>query len=182
MILDPFKIVVATLLLVVLQVSMMPQLMPTGAAPDLMVVLVVVLAIRRGMIAAALAGFLGGVLLDAQSTQHIGLSSLLYVCVGVWVAMRVEPAEAVGPVPAPPPAVPPLLQFAYVIAGATLVQIGMVVLQVMLGEGTPVAFALTQVVIPTILETALVALILLPLLRRLFPVKIRIDRAAAATA
>jgi hypothetical protein len=166
-ILDAVKIVIATLLLVVLQVSMMPQLMPT---------------IRRGMIAAALAGFLGGVLLDAQSTQHIGLSSLLYVCVGVWVAMRVEPAEAIGPVPAPPPAVPPLLQFTYVIAGAAVVQIGMIVLQVMLGESTPVVFALTHVVLPTILETALVSLILLPLLRRLFPVQIRIDRAAAATA
>ena len=96
---DTVKILVAVFLLVVLQVSAMPQLMPTEAVPDLVAVLVVMLAIRRGMEAAALAGFMGGVLLDALSYQHLGLTSLLYVLVGVLIAARLQPAEAIGALP-----------------------------------------------------------------------------------
>ena len=98
---DTLKILVAVFLLVVLQVSAMPQLMPTEATPDLVAVLVVMLAIRRGMEAAALAGFMGGVLLDALSYQHLGLTSLLYVLVGVLIAARLQPARGHRPATLP---------------------------------------------------------------------------------
>ena len=179
---ETLKILVAVFVLVVLQVSAMPQLMPTDAAPDLIAVLVVMLAIRRGMEAAALAGFLGGVLLDALADQHLGLTSLLYVLLGLLVAMRLQPAEAVGPLPSLPPMLSHARQFAWVIAGTAAVQVGMAVMLGLVGEGVGVRFELTQVIIPTVLETALVALALVPLLQWVFPVRIRIDVAAAAPA
>ena len=179
---DTVKILVAVFLLVVLQVSAMPQLMPTEAVPDLVAVLVVMLAIRRGMEAAALAGFMGGVLLDALSYQHLGLTSLLYVLVGVLIAARLQPAEAIGPLPSIPPALSHPRQFAWVIAGTAAVQVGMAIMLGLVGEGSGVRFELTQVIIPTVLETALIALALVPVLRWAFPVRIRIDVAAAAPA
>jgi cell shape-determining protein MreD len=182
MLLDAVKVVVAVFLLVVLQVSAMPQLMPTEASPDLVAVLVVMLAIRRGAEAAALAGFLGGILLDALSYQHLGLTSLMYVVVGVIIAARVQPAEAIGPLPSLPPVLSRARQFAWVIVGTVAVQVGLAVMLGLVGEGVGIRFELTQVIIPTVLETALVALALVPLLRWAFPVKIRIDVAAAAPA
>jgi cell shape-determining protein MreD len=176
---DLAKILIAVFLLVVFQISLFPQLMPGQATPDLIAVLVVMLALRRGMEAAALAGFLGGVLLDAVSYQHLGLTSLLYVIVGVVVALRVQPAEAVGPLPSLPPALSHVRQFAWVVGGALAVQVGMAVLLGLVGEGSGVRFELTQVIIPTVLETALVALALVPLLRWVFPIRIRIDAAVA---
>ena len=179
---DTVKILVAVFLLVVLQVSAMPQLMPTEATPDLVAVLVVMLAIRRGMEAAALAGFLGGVLLDAVSYQHLGLTSLLYVLVGVIIAARVQPGEAIGPLPSLPPVLSHARQFAWVILGTIAVQVGLAVMLGLVGEGIGIRFELTQVIVPIVLETALVALALVPLLRWAFPIKIRIDVAAAAPA
>jgi rod shape-determining protein MreD len=182
MLLDAVKVVVAVFLLVVLQVSAMPQLMPTQASPDLVAVLVVMLAIRRGAEAAALAGFLGGILLDSLSDQHLGLTSLMYVLVGVVIAARVQPGEAIGPLPSLPPVLSHARQFAWVIVGTVAVQVGLAVMLGLVGEGVGIRFELTQVIIPTVLETALVALALVPLLRWAFPIKIRIDVAAAAPA
>jgi cell shape-determining protein MreD len=182
MLLDAVKIVVAVFLLVVLQVSAMPQLMPTDASPDLVAVLVVMLAMRRGVEAAALAGFLGGILLDALSYQHLGLTSLLYVVVGVAIASRLQSGEAIGPLPSLPPVLSHARQFAWVILGTIAVQVGLAVMLGLVGEGLGIRFEITQVIIPTVLETALVALALVPLLRWVFPIRIRMDVAAAAPA
>jgi len=73
-------------------------------------------------------------------------------------------------------------QFAWVIAGTAAVQEGMAIMLGLVGEGSGVRFELTQVIIPTVLETALIALALVPVLRWAFPVRIRIDVAAAAPA
>ena len=182
MVTDTLKILVAVFMLVVLQVSALPQLFPTDAAPDLIAVLVVMLAIRRGMEAAALAGFLGGVLLDALADQHMGLTSLMYVLVGLFIAMRLQPAETVGPLPTLPPVLSHARQFAWVVAGTAAVQVGTAIMLGLVGEGIGIRFELTQIIIPTVLETALVALALIPLLRWAFPIRIRIDAAAAAPA
>lgn len=182
MLLDAVKVVVAVFLLVVLQVSAMPQLMPTHAAPDLVAVLVVMLAIRRGAEAAALAGFLGGILLDSLADQHLGLTSLMYVLVGVIIAARIQPGEAIGPLPSLPPVLSHARQFAWVVVGTIAVQVGLAVMLGLVGEGVGIRFEITQVIVPTVLETALVALALVPLLRWAFPIKIRIDVAAAAPA
>ena len=66
MILDSVKIALAIFVLAVLQLSAMPQLTPTTAGPDLLVVLVIAVAMLRGPEAAALTGFAAGLLLDAM--------------------------------------------------------------------------------------------------------------------
>lgn len=174
MILDSVKIAAAIFALAVLQLSAMPQLTPTTAGPDLLVVLVVAVAMLRGPEAAALTAFAAGLLLDAMVVGRLGLTSLLYMAAGVWVANRLQPKEQVVMPTAPQP-LSARVQFAYVLAGTVIVQVGLAFAHSLLGDSYPLRTALSTVVVPTVIETAVAALILLPLLRRLLRHPTRID-------
>jgi len=69
----------------------------------------------------------------------------------------------------------PAVQLLYVVGATAIVQVGLAAAHVLLGDGYPVSFELFNVIIPTIVETAVLALVLLPLLRRLFPYRTRAD-------
>ena len=164
----------AVFVLAVLQLTAMPQLIPGSVTPDLLVILVVTIALTRGAEAAALTGFAAGVLLDAMLVGRLGLTSLLYMAAGLWVAYRVEPSDSVVVSPLSP--MPrPAVQLLYVVVATAIVQVGLAAAHVLLGDGYPVSFELVNVIIPTIVETAVLALVLLPLLRRLFPYRTRAD-------
>ena len=76
--------------------------------------------------------------------------------------------------PAPPRPLP------WVIAGALLVQVCLVAVQVLLGFGYDLCYLVWHQIVPSLLQTTLLALILLPLLRRLFrPTRMRPDVSAA---
>ena len=95
MILDGVKIALCVFVLAILEVAATPQLTPFGGGPDLIIILVVALALWRGMEAAAIAGFAGGLLLDAMTFEHLGMESLVYVgcaCVIATYAHRREAA------------------------------------------------------------------------------------------
>jgi len=77
--LDYLKALVCVFVLVIMQVSVTPQLYPFGGGPDLVAILVVALALWRGLEIAAVAGFVGGLLLDAILFRHLGLTSLSYL-------------------------------------------------------------------------------------------------------
>jgi len=78
--------------------------------------------------------------------------------------------------PAPPRPLP------WVIAGALLVQACLVAVQVLLGASYDIGYLLWHQIVPSLLQTTLLALLLLPLLRRLFrpSTRIRPDVSAAA--
>jgi rod shape-determining protein MreD len=157
-------------LLTVLQTSSAPQLSPFGSGPDLLLVLVVVLAVRRGAEPAAIAGFCGGLLLDAMLYAPLGVSSLLYVLAAL-AADRV-PGERGS-----------LSRMLVVVVGcAVLTQTGYAMLHALLGDGFPPGFVLRQVLLPTVALTGVAAIVLIPLLGRLFPTRGTIEGAAVAAA
>ena len=174
--LDYPKALVCVFVLMVLQVSVTPQLYPFGGGPDLIAILVVALALWRGLELAAVAGFVGGLLLDAVLYRHLGMTSLAYLACAWMVATfsgRGEPGAGMLE-PAPPRPLP------WVIAGALLVQVGLVAVQVLLGFSYDVGYLVWHQMVPSLLQTTLLALILLPLLRRLFrPTRARPDVSAA---
>jgi rod shape-determining protein MreD len=175
--LDYPKALVCAFVLVVVQVSVTPQLYPFGGGPDLVAILVVALALWRGLELAAVAGFAGGLLLDAILFRHLGLSSLSYLACAWGVATFSGRSEAGAGMlaPAPPRPLP------WVMAGALVVQIGLVAVEVLLGYGYELGYLVWHQIVPSILQTTLLALILLPLLRRLYrPTLIRADVSAAA--
>ena len=167
MILDTVKIALLVFVLCVFQLSAMPQLTPGMAAPDLLIVLVIAVAMFRGPEAAVITGFASGLLLDATQAERLGLSSLLYMAAGLWVAGRVEPKDEVIPTRPAIPQTP--AQYLYVLAGAVVVQIGLVFGHALLGDSYPVRYLLSNTVVPTLVATAVAALVLLPLIRRLLP-------------
>jgi rod shape-determining protein MreD len=175
-VLDYPKALVCVFLLMVLQISVTPQLYPFGGGPDLIAILVVALALWRGLEMAAVTGFLGGLLLDAVLYRHLGMTSLAYLACAWLVATFSGRGEAGAGMlePAPPRPLP------WVIAGALLVQVGLVAVQLLLGQSYDAGFLVWHQIVPSLLQTTLLALILLPLLRRLFrPTRARPDVSAA---
>jgi len=70
------------LLAVVLQATVLERLPLPGAAPDLLLVLVVVLGLLEGPRSAMLAGFAGGLLVDLSGDAELGRTALVLVVVG----------------------------------------------------------------------------------------------------
>ncbi len=175
--LDYAKALVCVFVLMIVQVAVTPQFYPLGGGADLIAILVVALALWRGLEMAAVAGFVGGLLLDAVSYQHLGTTSLAYLACA-WVVTTFSGRGEAGAgmlEPVPPRPLP------WVIAGALLVEVSLVAVQVLLGNGYGIGYLLWHQIVPSILQTTLLALILLPLLRRLFrPARMRANVSAAA--
>lgn len=72
----------AALLLLLLQTTVIPYLSLGGFLPDLLLIWVVFIAIRRGQVEAALSGFVIGFLQDVTTTQFFGLAALAKTVAG----------------------------------------------------------------------------------------------------
>jgi rod shape-determining protein MreD len=70
---------------VVLQAAVVSAFEPGGGTADLVLVSLTAVALLRGTIFGALAGFYAGFLLDAANLGTLGLSSLLLTLVGYWI-------------------------------------------------------------------------------------------------
>ena len=70
------------LLLLILQTTFIPFLSLAGFLPDILLIWVVYVAVRRGQVEATITGFLVGVLQDAVSMQFFGLGALTKTIAG----------------------------------------------------------------------------------------------------
>ncbi len=70
------------LLLLLLQTTVIPFLSLSGFLPDLLLIWVVFIAIRRGQVEAALSGFVVGCLQDLTTIQFFGLAALAKTIAG----------------------------------------------------------------------------------------------------
>ena len=68
----------------VVQVSVLSAIDVADATPDLVLVLLVSVALLRGPLIGAAAGFWAGLVLDTASLETLGLTSLLLTLVGYW--------------------------------------------------------------------------------------------------
>ena len=178
---DLLKIAPLLFCLAIVQVAVMPELTPYAGIPDLVLVLVIALTLWRSLELAAITGFIGGLLLDAMTFSRLGTLSLLYVLAAVVVAGRVhrEPSPgALGPPPAPRRLV------LWTVAGAVVVQLADAVLHELLGTRLALGYLVRGQIVPAVIETGLVALLLSPLLKRLFapPIRRRTDVPGIAAA
>jgi rod shape-determining protein MreD len=70
---------------VVLQAAIVSAVEPGGGTADLVLVTLTAVALLRGAVFGALAGFYAGFLLDAANLETLGLSSLLLTLAGYWI-------------------------------------------------------------------------------------------------
>ena len=162
---DAVKVAVAVFAVAILQVSAAPQMSPFRAAPDLVVIVVAGLTLWRGLEVGAAAGFAAGMLLDAMLFGHLGEYALVYLAAAVVVDRFSRPGEPGAGLAAPPR--PRFLP--WVLVAAVVVQLGYALMQALLGGfGYPASFVWWNQIVPSVLQTMIVAILTAPLWRRLF--------------
>jgi rod shape-determining protein MreD len=82
---DAAKAGIVFFVAVVLQATIVSSVEPLGGTADLVLVTLAAVALLRGAIFGALAGFYAGFLLDAATLETLGLSSLLLTLAGYWI-------------------------------------------------------------------------------------------------
>jgi rod shape-determining protein MreD len=84
-ILDAAKAAGIVFLAAILQVSVFSDVQILNGTPDLLLITLVAVALLRGPIAGAVAGFWGGLVLDTADLGALGVTSLLLVLAGYWI-------------------------------------------------------------------------------------------------
>jgi rod shape-determining protein MreD len=82
---DVFRAAVVFFVAVVVQSAIVSSIQPGGGTADLVLVTLTAVALLRGSVFGALAGFYAGFLLDAADLETLGLSSLLLTLAGYWI-------------------------------------------------------------------------------------------------
>jgi rod shape-determining protein MreD len=78
------KIAALLFVVTIMQVSAFSSVRIGGAAPDVLLVTLVAVALLRGSITGAVAGFLAGLVVDITTLGTLGLTSLLLTLAGYW--------------------------------------------------------------------------------------------------
>src|SRR5919204_2043504 len=82
---DAVKAAVLLFLSVIVQVSILGGYMPLGGSPDVLLVVLLSVALLRGSIFGAIAGFGAGFLVDVANLGTLGFTSLLLTVAGFWI-------------------------------------------------------------------------------------------------
>lgn len=159
-------VVVLSLVVVLLQVTLMPRVGGDsfGGTPDLVAALVVSVAMLRGTLVGAVTGFSAGLLVELLApTDTLGVLALLYLAAGAWCGRLAESPE--------PPGLAVML--ALVAATAALVPVGVAVLELLRGQEIPIGYLLGRVALPQAVFSAIFApLVVLPARRLLGPPRV----------
>ena len=140
-----------------LQVTVVATIDVGGGAPDLLLLLLVGIALLRGSLVGAGAGFFAGVLVDTATLGTFGLTSLLLTLVGYWVGRYGETTGRDR-------AHAPLLS---VLVVTVLYAFGRYALQFMLGDAVSARVVLVDALLPTLLFNLALAVPVYALCRRL---------------
>lgn len=160
---DGLKTVGLLLVAALFQVSFGLRLEVGSGRPDLLLVLVVVIAMVRGPMLGAVAGFWAGLVLDLATFETLGLSSLLLTTAGYW-------SGRFGAIMSKTSPHPPLIGVALATAGVAL---GSAFLHFVLGSTIAASVLFGRVLVPTLALNLLLAYPLYRLARRIFPVVVR---------
>ncbi|MGH3023541.1 MAG: rod shape-determining protein MreD [Gaiellaceae bacterium] len=157
------------LLAALLQLSIVEWIEVGEGHPDLVLLTLVSVALLRGPVFGAAAGFWVGLLLDTASFGTFGLSSLLLTVAGYATGRFGELTTRTS-------AHPLLIAVAFATTGVTL---GSAVLHFMLGLTVPASHLFLGVLLPTLALNMLLAYPVYGLCARLFPPQVRIRREGA---
>lgn len=128
-----------------------------GITPDVLVVVVILLAWSRGSLVGACAGFSAGLLVDTVTLGRLGVSSLLLLLVGYWAGRY---AETTGRGRAFAP-------YLTVLVLAALHGLGALALAALLGESVDTGAAIGDALLASLLDLGLAFLLYRPLRRLL---------------
>jgi rod shape-determining protein MreD len=156
MIADTAKAAALMFFVVVVQLSIMANVEILGGHPNLLLVALVCVALLRGAIFGAVAGFCAGLLADTGVFGTLGFTALLLTLAGYWTGRYGETTGRDR-------AHAPLLSIAVV---TVLYQIAALVLRFMLGQNAP-GGAIFAGLIPTVILNLILTVPMYALTRRL---------------
>jgi rod shape-determining protein MreD len=165
---DAFKAAVLLFLAVVVQATIMGSISILGGTPDLVLVLLLVIALLRGAIFGAVGGFWAGFLLDTAYLGTLGVTSLLLTLAGYWIGRY---GETTGRDRAHAP-------FLSVAVVTVLLAAGELALHFLLGEPVEARASLVDAMPATLLLNLLLTVPVYGLVRRLLAPERPLDRAA----
>jgi rod shape-determining protein MreD len=153
---DGAKTFVLLFFAVVVQLSIMAQVTILGGHPNLLLVTLVSIALLRGAVVGAVAGFSAGLLADSGVFATLGFTALLLTLAGYWTGRYGETTgrERVHA---------PVLSIAVT---TVLFQVAALVLRYMLGQNAP-AGAIFSGLVPTVLLNLILTVPVYALTRRL---------------
>jgi rod shape-determining protein MreD len=162
---DASKAAAGLFVCAIVQSSILALVHVFGGTPDLVLVALVAVALLRGSIFGAIAGFWAGLLLDTATLGTLGVTSLLLTIAGFWIG-RYGETTARDRTHAP---------FTSVVVVSVLVLVGGLVLDYVLGEAAPAREALSSLPATVVLNLVL-TLPVYALVRRLLPPRELSDR------
>jgi rod shape-determining protein MreD len=154
---DALKVTAIVFVAVVLQSSIVSTIEVRGGTPDLVLVTLVAIALLRGAIWGAAAGFAAGLLLDTASLARLGETSLLLTVAGYWIGRYGETTGRDR-------THAPVLSVAVV---TVLYAVGALALHVMLGDPVDAGTVLVGALIPGIVLNLLLTFPVYALVRRI---------------
>ncbi len=155
---DLLKTVVLMLVAALVQISFVTPVSIAGGHADLLLVVLVSLALLRGPMLGAVAGFWAGFVLDIGAMQPLGLSSLVLTLAGYWTGRFGEATTRSSPHP-------PLIAAALATVWAA---VGSALFNFMLGQSVPAGELFGHVLLPTLALNVLIAYPVYKLVARLF--------------
>ena len=153
---DVGKVALAIFAAAIVQTSVLNAVELGGGTPDLLLVTLVAVALLRGPLYGAAAGFFGGLLVDTALLETLGLTSLLLTLAGYWIGRYGETTGRDR-------SHAPLLSVVVVTA---LFAVGALVLHYMLGDSVSGRLVLLEALPPAILLNLLLAFPVYALARR----------------
>jgi rod shape-determining protein MreD len=156
----------------ILEVSVFSDVKILGGVPDLLLVTVVAVALLRGAVTGACAGFFAGLVVDTATLETLGLSSLLLTLIGYWVGRY---GETTGRDRTHAP-------FVSVAAVTFLFALGGLALRFVLGEPAPARVVLLDSLFQGIALNLLLTVPVYAVVRRLLPPRLRVTRGEGAPA
>ncbi len=160
---DVVKIGPLVFAVAILQTSVFSTVDILGGTPDLLLVTLIAVALVRGAIAAALAGFFAGLVVDTANLEILGVTSLLLTLAGYWVGRY---GETTGRDRTHAP-------FLAVAVVTVLYTAGELVLRFMLDESAPARAVLLDSLFQTIVLNLILTWPVYWLVRRLLPLRPR---------
>lgn len=82
---DNVSVAVCVFVAAILQVTLVASIDVAGGTADVLLLTLLAIALLRGAVAGAVAGFFGGLLVDVVTLDTLGVSALLYALAGYWV-------------------------------------------------------------------------------------------------
>jgi rod shape-determining protein MreD len=171
-VIDGLKVAGLIFTAAILQAAVFSDVEILGGVPDLLLVTLVAVALLRGSVTGAIAGFCGGILIDTATLEILGLTSLLLTLVGYWVGRY---GETTGRDRTHAP-------FLAVAVVTFLFALGGLALRFILGEPAPAQHVLIDSLFQGIVLNLLLTLPVYALARRLLPPRTRTGRSEGVPA